>query len=71
MNLPKHMTANNYDKIVNRLNIIVKEVANETIRDASEDLLSKIKDPNEDTVIDTSDVNIRADFVGSFSACYI
>ena len=65
------MTANNYDKIVNRLNIIVKEVANETIRDASEDLLSKIKDPNEDTVIDTSDVNIRADFVGSFSACYI
>ena len=47
------MTANNYDKIVNRLNIIVKEVANETIRDASEDLLSKIKDPNEDTVIDT------------------
>ena len=65
------MTANNYDKIVNRLNIIVKEVANETIRDASEDLLSKIKDPNEDTVIDTSDVNIRADFVGSFSTCYI
>ena len=54
MNLPKPMTANNYDKIVNRLNIIVKEVANETIRDASEDLLSKIKDPNEDTVIDTA-----------------
>ena len=54
MNLPQPMTANNYDKIVNRLNIVVKEVANETMRDASEDLLSKIKDPNEDAVIDTA-----------------
>ena len=36
MNLPKSMTTNNYDKIVNRLNIIVKEVANEAMRDPSE-----------------------------------
>ena len=28
MNLPKPMTVNNYDKIVNHSNIIVKEVAN-------------------------------------------
>ena len=53
MNLLKLMTANNYDKIVNRLNEVVKEVANETSRDASEDL-SKSKDPNYDTVIDTA-----------------
>ena len=53
MNLLKPMTANNYDKIVNRLNVVVKEVANETSRDASEDL-SKSKDPNYDTVIDTA-----------------
>ena len=50
MNLPKPMTANNYDKIVNRLNVVAKKVANETMRDASEDLLLKIKDPNEDAV---------------------
>ena len=54
MNLPKPMTANNYDKIVNRLNVVAKEVANETIRFASEDLLSKCNDPNDDTVIDTA-----------------
>ena len=53
MNLPKPMTANNYDKIVNRLNVVAKEVANETTRDASEELLPKSKDPNDDTVIDT------------------
>ena len=52
-NLPKPMTANNY-KIVNPLNIIVEEVANETIRDASEDLFSKSEDPNDDTIIDTA-----------------
>ena len=44
MNLPKPMTANNYDKIVTRLNVVAKEVANETMRDASENLLSKSKD---------------------------
>ena len=54
MNLPKPMTTNNYDKIVNRLNIVAKEVANETMRDATEDLLFKSKDPNDDTVIDTA-----------------
>ena len=53
MNLPKPMTTNNYDKIVNRLKLVAKEVANETMRDASEDLPSKSRDPNDDTVIDT------------------
>ena len=53
MNLPKPMTANNYDKIVNRLNVVAKEVANETMTDVSENLLSKSKGPNHDTVIDT------------------
>ena len=55
MNLPKPMmTVNNYDKIVNRLNVVAKKVANEIMRDASEDLLSKSKNPNDDTVIDTT-----------------
>ena len=54
MNLPKPMTANSYDKIVNRLNNVAKEVANETMKDASEDLLSKSKNPNGDTVIDSA-----------------
>ena len=53
MNLLKPMTANNYDKIVNRLNVVGKEVANETMTDVSENLLSKSKGPNHDTVIDT------------------
>ena len=54
MNLPKPMSANNYDKIVNRLNVVAKEAANETMTDASEDLLSNSKDPNNDTVIGTA-----------------
>ena len=53
MNLPKPMTANNYDKIVNRLNVVAKEAANEITRDASEDILSKSKYPNDNAVIDT------------------
>ena len=52
MNLPKPMTANNFDKIVNRLNVAAKVVTNETMRDAWEDLLSKSKDPNDDAVVD-------------------
>ena len=44
MNLPKPVTAKNYDKIVSRLKFVAKEVANETMRDASEDLLSKSRD---------------------------
>ena len=54
MNLSKPMTGNNYDKIVNRLNVVAKEAANETMGDTSEDLLSKSKDPNDDTVIGTA-----------------
>ena len=54
LNLPKPMTVNNYDKIVDRLSVVAKEVANEAMRNASEDLLSKSKDPNDDRVIDTA-----------------
>lgn len=53
MNLSKPLTANKYDKIVIRLNIVLKEVANETIRENSEDLLFKSKNTNDDTVIHT------------------
>ena len=44
MNVPKPMTANNYDKIMNRLNTVAKEVANETMRDTSKDVFSKSKE---------------------------
>ena len=46
-------TANSYYKIVNRSKSVAKEVANETMRDASQNLPSKSKDLNDDTVIDT------------------
>ena len=39
---------------MDRLNVVAKEVANEVMSNASEDLLSKSKDPNDDTVIDTA-----------------
>ena len=49
MNLPRPMTANNYDKIVHRLNVVVNKVSSETMGDASEDLLFESKDPNYDS----------------------
>ena len=39
---------------MNRLNVVAKEVANKTMKDASEDPPSKSKDPNDDTVIDAA-----------------
>ena len=54
MNLPKPMTAKNYDKLVNSLNAVVKKVANETMIDSSDDLLSEGKDLNDATVIETA-----------------
>ena len=48
------MTANNYDKIVNRLIIVVKEVANEMMRDDSEDLPWKSENPTYEAVIHTA-----------------
>ena len=47
---------------MNRLKFVAKEVANEAIRDASEDLLSKSRDPNDDTVIDTAVNNCKVLF---------
>ena len=43
MNLPKRMTANNYDKIVNLLNVVAKEVANETMTDFQKIFSPKVK----------------------------
>ena len=54
MNLPKPMTAKNYDKLVNSLNVVVKKVTNETMIDSSDDLLSEGKDLNDATVIETA-----------------
>lgn len=38
MNLPKPMTANNYDKIVKRMTLAAKDVAETTMQDACEEL---------------------------------
>ena len=43
MNLPKRMTANNYDKIVNLLNVVAKKVANETMIDFQKIFSPKVK----------------------------
>ena len=43
MNLPKRMTANDYDKIVNLLNVVAKEVANETMTDFQKIFSPKVK----------------------------
>ena len=43
MNLAKRMTANNYDKIVNLLNVVAKEVANETMIDFQKIFSPKVK----------------------------
>ena len=38
MNMPKPMTANNYDKIVSQVTECVKSVAEQTIVDAAEEI---------------------------------
>ena len=43
MNLPKRMTANNYDKIVNLLNVVAKKVANDTMIDFQKIFSPKVK----------------------------
>ena len=43
MNLPKRMTANNYDKTVNLLNVVAKKVANETMIDFQKIFSPKVK----------------------------
>ena len=43
MNLPKRMTANNYDEIVNLLNVVAKKVANETMIDFQKIFSPKVK----------------------------
>ena len=43
MNLAKRMTANNYDKIVNLLNVVAKKVANETMIDFQKIFSPKVK----------------------------
>ena len=51
MNIPKPMTANNYDKIILKLSTAAKEVAEETMKEACEELR---QDPSSDnsSVID-------------------
>ena len=45
MDMPKPMTANNYDKLAKRYSTVSKEIAEETMSDAAED---------NDEVVDTS-----------------
>ena len=57
MNMPKPITANNFDKIVNHLAVSVQEVAEETMTDACRELKQS---KNEDTSIVT-DVDVSCD----------
>ena len=52
MNIPKPMTANNYDKIILKLSTAAKEVAEETMKEACEEFRQA---PSSDTssIIDT------------------
>ena len=44
VNLPKPMTQNNYDKIVNKITDVVKIVAEESMSDAANDLRERCVD---------------------------
>ena len=53
MNIPKPMTANNYDKIVQKIKTVVKEVAKDTMKGASNELHEAASTDN-NTAIDTA-----------------
>ena len=53
MDMPKPMTANNYDKLAKRYSTVSKEIAEETMSDAAEEIRSKVSKDN-DEVVDTS-----------------
>ena len=54
MNMPKPMTANNYDKIVSQVTECVKSVAEQTIADAAEEIRNGQNPDSSETVIDTA-----------------
>ena len=54
MNMPKPMTANNYDKIVSQVTECVKSVAEQTIVDAAEEIRNGQNPDSSETVIDTA-----------------
>ena len=47
MNMPAPMTANNYDKLVTIIALIVKNVEMDTMSDAVEDLKDKVNNNND------------------------
>ena len=54
MNMPPPMTKNNYESISNKLSSVAKEVAEETINDAVQDLWNKnLENSTDDTILDT------------------
>ena len=53
MDIPKPMTAKNYDKLVSKFVTATKAVAEETMEDAAEEIRSKVNSDS-DTIIDTS-----------------
>ena len=54
MNIPKPMTANNYDKIVTILSDTVKTVAHETMFGACEEIRSQSSVELRETIVDTA-----------------
>lgn len=54
MDMPRPMTANNYDKIVKRYAKVSKTIADQTMTDAAEEIRSMVNDVTDDQVVDTS-----------------
>ena len=44
MNMPNPMTANNYDKIIGNVTVVVKSIARQIMRDACDDIKNKNTD---------------------------
>ena len=59
MGMPKPMTQNNYDKLVETIGEATKEVAEETMSDAANELREKSFDPNADNGI--LDIGVSCD----------
>ena len=54
MNMQKPMTGDNYDKLTKRYSTISKEIAEETMSYAAEEIRSKVSTDNDEVVDDRS-----------------
>ena len=54
MDMPKPMTANNYDKLAKRFANVTQEVAEETMNDCADEIRSNAPESNDDDIVDTA-----------------